>query len=307
MASFRLFNIQLLPLDTAKTPEVGVEGYQRLFATLKENIESAQRLKTLADQSYKLPHDTHFAPFVVHADKGFAHGKWVKYQRAEAVVDLYTNESLYTAGEGVAAVSNNHYFQFVFDYVTHRFAIEELQGKLPSSASVVKALDSTLRPVADQAFPEHVLTVNLISEKKALEEALAEATGFRSVEVKVTFPNGPELSARLRELKENNVHVVRAQASSEKDAVMPSLPDFILDLVKASTNYGQSKFTYVRDKLRRGKFSTEAFPQKVAVRHAKDEDEAGFLRRLVHKVRATQRATESDASPNAPQGQRPGG
>lgn len=307
MASFRLFNVQLLPLDTATTPEVGLEGYQRLLATLKDGIESAQRLKTLAEQSYKLPHDTHFAPFVVHADKAFAHGKWVKYQRAEAVVDLYTNESLYTAGEGVAAVSNNYYFRFVFDYTTHRLAIEERGGKLPSSASVVKALESTLRPIADQAFPAHVLTVNLVSETKALEDALKEATGFRSVEVKVTFPNGPELSARLRELKENNVHIVRAQASSEKDAVMPSLPDFILDLVRASTDYGQSKFTYVRDKLRRGRFSTEAFPEKVNLRQAKSEDEAGFLRRVVGKVRATQRDPEVDANPKEPQGRDGGG
>ena len=137
MASFRLYNVQLLPLDTATTPEVGGEGYQKLFAALKDGIESAQRLKTLVEQSYRLPHDTHFAPFVVHADKGFAHGKWVKYQRAEAVVDLYTNQSLYTAGEGVAAVSNNYYFQFIFDYGTHRLAIEELGGKLPSPSSVM--------------------------------------------------------------------------------------------------------------------------------------------------------------------------
>lgn len=287
MASFRLYNVQLLPLDTATTPEVGPDGYRRLLVALKEGIESAQRLKTLEEQSYRLLHDTHLAPFTVHDGDGFAHGKWVKYQRAEAVVDLYTNESLYTAAAGVAAVSNNYYFRFIFDYATHRMAIEELGTKLPSPFTFMKALESTLRPVADANFPEHVLTVNLVSEPKALNDALAEATGFRKVEVKVTFPNGPELSARLRELKDNNVHVVKAEASSEKDALMPHLPDFILDLVRASTDYGQSKFTYVRDKFRgRSVFSTEAYPEKVRLRQGKDEQELGFFRRVVAKMRA---------------------
>lgn len=284
MASFRLYNIQLLPLDTAKTSEVGVAGYRKFFTHLCAASLAAHKAKTLVDSSFKLPHDTYFAPFAIVAGDKFAEGKWVKFQRAETVVDLYTNESLYTAEKGEAAVSNNHYFRFVFDYGIHRIAVEELGGKLPSPGSLLKALISILKPIADQNFPEHTLTVNLVSESKALETALSEAKGFRHVEVKITFPNG-ELSYRLRQLKDNNVHILKAEASSDKDALMPSLPDFILDMVRASTDYGSAKFTYFKEKLaRRQVFSTEDYPEKVRLRPKKNEQEASFMERVRAKV-----------------------
>lgn len=285
MASFRLYNIQLLPLDTSTTPEVGVIGYRKLFMQLREASKAARQAKTLIENSFKLPHDTYFAPFTIDPGEKFTQGTWVKFQRAETVVDLYTNESLFTAGKGNAAVSNNHYFRFVFDYDIHRIGIEELNGKLPSSMSLLKALTSILQPIADQNFPEHTLTINLVSESKALEAALSEARGFRHVEVRVTFPNG-ELSDRLRQLKNNNVHVLKAEASSDKDALMPSLPDFILDMVRASSDYGRAKFTYVKERLaRRQVFSTEEYPEKLRLRAKKNEQEVSFMERVWAKLR----------------------
>lgn len=285
MASFRLYNIQLLPLDTAKTPEVGVVGYRRLFKLLNEASTKAHKSKTLIENSYPLPHDTYFAPFTVVAGEKYAHGKWVKFQKAETVVDLYTNKSLFTADKTDAAVSNNYLFRFVFDYEAHRLAVEELGGKLPSAGSLLKALTVLLKPIADENFPEHVLTVNLVSETKKLEQALSEATGFKHVEVRVTFPNG-ELSDRLKQLKSNNVHVVKAEASSEKGALMPKLPDFIEDMVRASSDFGRSIFTYYKEKAgRKQRFSTEAYPEKVNLRPKKNEQEMAFLERIVAKVR----------------------
>lgn len=295
MASFRLYNIQLLPLDTAKTPEVGVAGYRKLLVLLRDYSLELHKTKALADSSYKLPNDTFFAPFTVVASDKFAEGKWVKFQRADAVVDLYTNESLYTAGEGDAAVANNYFFRFVFDYDVHRLAIEELQGKLPSPNSLLRALEDILRPIADLNFPDHTLTVNLVSESKALEDALAEAVGFRHVEVKVTFPNG-ELSSRLRQMKDNNVHVVKAEASSDKNALMPNLPDFILEMVRASTDYGRSKFTYFKEKwARKQTFSTEENPEKIRLRPKQGEPELAFMERVRERLKA------STAQPNQTQ------
>lgn len=294
MASFRLYNIQLLPLDTSRTPEVGVEGYQKLFAELWAALQAAHKTKTFVENSYKLPHDTYFAPFTIAADEKYASGKWVKYQKAESVVDLYTNKNLFTAARGDAAVSNNYLFRFVFDYDAHRLAIEELGGKLPSPNSLLNALISILQPIADRHFPEHTLTVNLVSETKALEQALSEAKGFRHVEVRVTFPNGPELSRRLREMKEKNVHIVKAEASSEKGALMPSLPDFILDLVRASTDYGRSTFTYFKEKLSgRQVFSTEEYPEKIRLRQKEAEQESAFIDRVHAKLKSTVSRAES--------------
>lgn len=105
MASFRLYNIQLLPLDTSTTPEVGTTGYRNLFSLLREASKTARQEKTVIENSFKLPHDTYFTPFTIFPGEKFAEGTWVKFQKAETVVDLYTNESLFTAEKGNAAVS----------------------------------------------------------------------------------------------------------------------------------------------------------------------------------------------------------
>lgn len=288
MASFRLYNIQLLPLDTSHTREVGVAGYKKLFEELEVARKAAHTTKTLVEASYKLPHDTYFAAFTIFPRAKFAEGKWVKYQKAESVVDLYTSKTLFAAAEGDAPVSNTYLFRFLFDYEAHRLAVEELGGKLPSSGTMQKALFSQLEPIAQAHFPEHTLTVNLVSESKALEQALEEATGFRRVDVSLTFPNGHELTKRLREMKDNNVHVVKAEASSNKGALMPHIPEFILELVRASTDYGRSKFTYVRDKVQKYQvFSTEAHPEKVQLRKKKAEQEVSFMERVRRSVRST--------------------
>lgn len=110
MASFRLYNIQLLPLDTNRTPEVGVTGYKKLLEELEEVRKAAHATKTLVEYSYQLPNDTYFAAFTIFPRAKFAEGRLVKYQKAESVVDLYTNKSLFTAAEGDAPVSNTYLF-----------------------------------------------------------------------------------------------------------------------------------------------------------------------------------------------------
>lgn len=288
MASFRLYNIQLLPLDTNRTHEVGVEGYKKLFYELEVVRKAAHESKTIVDYSYQLPHDTYFTAFTVFPRAKFAEGKWVKYQKAESVVDFYTNKNLFTAAEGDAPVSNTYLFRFLFDYEAHRLAIEELSGKLPSPRVLQKAIFKLLEPIAQVHFPNHTLTVNLVSEMKALEQALGEAVGFKRVDVSLTFPNGPELTKRLREMKENNVHVVKAEASSNKGALMPHLPEFILELVKASTDYGRSTFTYVKDKVQKRQiFSTEAHPEKIQLRQKKSEQDASFMDRIRRSLRSS--------------------
>lgn len=287
MASFRVYNIQLLPLDTKKTPEVGVDGYKKLFDQLADVFVNAHKNKTLVENSYKLANDTYFSPFVILTNKSLAYGKWVKYHKAEAVIDLYTNKSLFEAAADQEAVSNTFYFNFILDFEAHYFAIEELSGKLPSVAVLQKALYALWKPIAENIFPLHILTVNLVSQKRALEQALLEATGFRRVDVKVTFPNGHHLSRRLREMKENNVHVVKAEASSEKGSLMPKLPSFILELVRASTHYGSSTFTYLKEKVARKQiFSTEEYPEKISVRQKKSEQDAAFIERVRIKLRS---------------------
>lgn len=84
MSSFRLYNIQLLPLDTNITQEVGVEGYRKLFYELEVVRKAAHLSKTVVDYSYQLPHDTYFTAFAIFPRIKFAeeNGSNIKRQRA---------------------------------------------------------------------------------------------------------------------------------------------------------------------------------------------------------------------------------
>jgi hypothetical protein len=89
-------------------------------------------------------------------------------------------------------------------------------------------------------------------------------------------------------MKDNNVHVVKAEASSDKNALMPKLPDFILEMVRASTDYGRSKFTYFKKKLtRKQTFSTERNPEKIRLRSKKGEQEASFMERVRERLKTS--------------------
>ncbi|WP_083387208.1 DUF4747 family protein [Salinicola sp. MIT1003] len=288
MASFRLYNIQLLPLDTSNTSEVGEIGYLKLFEHLQAKTTKAYNEKTLANSAYKLQNDTFISPLSIKIEDDSATGLWVKYHKTDSVSDLYTEKTLYNAPLGVTPVSNNYFFRFIFDYKTHRLGIEEQSGKLPTAKIFNDVVEYFLEPIAQDNFPKHTLTVNVISEAKALEEALKEAKGFRKAEAKITFPNGHELSQRLKHMRDNNIHTVKSEASSSKNALMAEIPDFLLEMIRASIEYGKSKFTYYKKgSTKQQNYSSEENPVKLKLRKSQKESEKSFLDRAKAALRAS--------------------
>jgi hypothetical protein len=288
MATFRIINIQLLPLDTANTPEVGEDGYRNLLRHLKTSVDEAKTSKELHRIAYPLANETLFAPLALaNTPTGeLGVGEFIKYHRAEIVTDLYTNKNLFVAENPDSAVSGVFHFRFVFDYKHHQLLIEEKNGKLPSAGVIVRAFSAFFTPIASRFFPKYTLTVNIVSEQKALEQALEEATGFKVVDIQVTFDNGHDFNKRLRQLKADNVHSLKIHASSGKDGRMPNLPDFVLDFLHMSVKFGKSRFTYFKDKKSgRQTYSSEDNPKKLRFRQKSDEADISFVRRVALAAR----------------------
>ncbi|MER0215698.1 MAG: DUF4747 family protein [Nitrosomonas sp.] len=294
MAKFRQYNIQLLPLDTVKTPEVGIEGYKKLFDQLSTETSIAFKNKKMANQAKALINDTFICPFVVHTDEKFAYGKFVKYNKADTVTDFYDKTPLFEATKEVAAVSNVYYFRFVFDYTWHRFGIEENGTKLPKPDVMLKVLEHFLEKSAKNYFPDHSLTLNLISDQVSMNEALTEGNQFGSVDVKITFPNSHRLNDELRELKKLNAHNIQAHVSPARGAQMPGLPEYIRKLVEMAPEFGEATITFFKAisnndkviKFKRMIYSSTKNPRYFILRQKKNEGEFGFVERAWRYMKA---------------------
>jgi hypothetical protein len=53
MSKFLVFNLQLLPLDSSKTKEVGADGYIRLFEELNKSVVLGFKEKSLMPATLK--------------------------------------------------------------------------------------------------------------------------------------------------------------------------------------------------------------------------------------------------------------
>lgn len=288
MACFRIYNIQLLPINSEETGEIGKRGYRLLFKTLKKKVVQAIEDRDLDPLAYSLQNDTKFVPFTISIRGKYATGEWIKYQNADKLWDLYSAENLYEKEQGTVPIANQKNFTFLFDYEYHRFAITENGTSLPGIKSCREALIETFEKISSELFPNHTLTVNLVSDSKKLDEVLNNEFGFKRAEASITFANGSELTKQLRELKRNNVHKAEAKVSTASGGIMKAIPEFLREMIEAAPEYGRAKITYlekVGKKLKSSTFSTEAHPQKIRLRKKKDEQNSGFIERVLQQLR----------------------
>jgi hypothetical protein len=239
-----------------------------------------------------LINDTFICPFVIHINEKFSYGSFLKFHMAETVTEFYSQERLFEAPVGTTAVSNQHYFRFVFDYEYHRFGIEENGGKLPSPEVMKKTLAHFLERIAIDNFPSHHLTINLISDSESLNAVFAKGNEFGNVEVKIVFPNSHRLTKTLRELRDCSAHSLAAQIAPARGSRMSALPSYITDLVKSAPEFGEAKVTFFKrvsnsvGKFKKFVYSTYDFPKRVSLRQKKNEDETTFINRVWANIKA---------------------
>lgn len=293
MAIFRQYNIQLLPLDTQNIPEAGITGYKNLFEAFKKFTSNAYTKKHMAIEAKPLANDTYICPFVVHIEDKYAYGKFLKYHKAETVIDFYSQKRLFEAKQGDTAVSNTHYFNFIFDYEFHRFAIEENNSRLPSPEIMKDALIHFLENLASVNFPKHTLTINLVSDQSTLRDVLAEGNEYGTIDVKVSFPNSRQLNDTLKEMRDLNAHTIHAHVAPARGARMTGIPNYIKQLVQSAANWGEAKIVFFKAlpnkahlTFKKMIYSTSENPAKFTLRQTKSEDEFAFIKRVWMNLKA---------------------
>ncbi|CAM2180999.1 conserved hypothetical protein [Burkholderia orbicola] len=292
MAKFRIYNIQLLPRSN-EIDEVGVQGYRRLFSEFRDLNSSHLKQKTQAEFHYPLAGDSFLAPdkdFKFPA--GYVSGNFVRYTTADELKELRSGKTLYRATRGQTAVSSQKELPFVFDTKRHFLAVDG--AHLPKGDVFQQALIKFLTPVAEKRFPDHSLTVNLISRANALEDIFKKASGYRVVDVNLAFPNGPETERLLRELKETKTALsIRASGVGGDKGRMSAVPEFLKDVLRAAVTYGSARMTYFLpspDGKKPGRWETynsNDTPVTFSVRHSsKETEQREYFDRVAERLAA---------------------
>lgn len=291
MAQFRQYNIQLIPKDTRQAGDIGPKGYAKFIEKFQEYVHGVYRNKQILENAAPLVNESYIFPFhVITKDLNFSYGTFVKFHRAEIVTELYSSEPLFEAPPGKTAVTSKYEFRFVFNYESHIFAIEERNGRLPSAAKLLGALESFFSSAAAY-FPEHVLKVCLISDKKTLREVLRTGNEYGPVHISLTFPNGKFLNSTLQNLRNSNAHTVDLKIAPERGIRMPEIPLFAKELLTSAIRYGKAKLIFYKKitaqadkssvtKYEKKSYSSMENPQHLRLRQNIKEDDFSFLQRV---------------------------
>lgn len=302
MSKFLVFNLQLLPLDSSKTGEVGPDGYIRLFEELNKTVVKGFKEKSLTTNGIRLVNDTYFAPLhtkivsekklsknskVEGGNGKFVYGQFVKFHKTTTVEDLYTKEHLFEEAAGQSAVSNRHELFYIFNPESHLIAIENTKNRLPVTKTMINALHKFLGPVASMHFSNYTLTVNLVSRGDDLNAILERAIGYSNIKINLTFKNGPTQDEVLDDFSEKNLHKLTLTASAARGATMSKVPDTIKGILLNAPTYGSASMSFTEDidgKRVRSNFDTNDSPEVITARATGNEDSEGFYRRINKKI-----------------------
>ncbi|MEC4775143.1 hypothetical protein [Burkholderia cenocepacia] len=291
MAKFRIYNIQLLPNEDG-IDEVGVAGYRKLFSKLRDLNNEHLRSKSLSRFHYRLPGDTFVGPLEFKFPSGFVYGYFARYTKADEVTELKSGRVLYQPRGKIAAVTTKKIIPFVFDTRNHYFAIDEAGGSLPNTSHFKDALERFLASVAADNFPNHTLTINLVSKVNALEQVFKDAVAYKTIDLSMVFPNGHPTEKLLDELRETKTQHLKVHASSGKKGRMSGIPEFLKTMLRAASGLGQTHVTYfvqpsdaAPGQTRREVFNSDDTPYTFVVRHSQnDVTELDFFERVADRL-----------------------
>lgn len=243
MAKFRVYNIQLLPLNKS-TDEVGIRGYKNLFSKFRSHNRSMIKERKEGYYHFRQNDDTFIGPVSdFHFPPGYVYGEFSRYRKVEHVKELGTEKKLFTAGARTGITSEER-IAFVFDANSHLFAIEAPPW-LPPSQPFADALANMLAPIASSEFPGYELTIHCLSKKSGLEKVFSTATSYSVIDLDLTFRNGHDTEELLQELKDTRTKSLTVRASAGKGGRISRLPNFVRAMVvAASTGLGSARITY---------------------------------------------------------------
>lgn len=288
MASFIFFNIQLLPTESSN--EVGVSGYKKLFRYLREKNKQEIKSKNHLSYHFKLGKNSYIGPYDFYSESGGFNGNFIKYNETDDVTELLTDKLLFESSKQRSAVSGKKKIPFIFDAKDHILAIDQNAAPSNNYQKLMEILDYFLKEIAIREFPEHRLTINMLSLPSALDSVFTEAIAFRSVDVDLYAPNGDDAENILDEMKQSKMQKLKINGSSD-DGYMLSIPPFIKKIVNFAKTHGRIKMRYkVRlpnsQETKMVTYDSENSPLKLNLRHNKsDISDKSFLISCSRKIK----------------------
>lgn len=285
MPKFKYYNVQLLPLDTNSTQNIGPAGYKLLLNSIWDSVRLAIKAKHLESIAAPLRNDMYLVPFHVAVGEDYAIGQLLKFNHIDALRDLYTGDELQKIGQGVT--NKRLTFDFVFDFKRHILAISRTPG-LPSSRPLVEALAYLVEAQADEIFPQHTVRVIELTESESLEEVL-RADGYKRVEVTVTFSNSEETEEEWerhleQDLRDNNVHDVEHIERSDKNTHMNGMSEVARGLVGLATKYGNATIRYIKDQTSI-LYQMKDHPVMIDINRSGDQSELDFYNEIYRSIK----------------------
>lgn len=305
MAKFKIYNIQLLPTDDAA--EVGVSGYKKLFAKLRDLNAKHLSAETHLAFHYHVSANIFVGPFDFNFPAGYVTGHFVRYRNTEKVTDLATGKTLFKAKRGKGGVVTRRDVPFVFDAKRHFFAIDSaLEIR---SENFISALFQLLSPIAQEHFPKHDLTVNLISKPNGLENVFRTAVSYKTVAIHLNGPNGTDALDVLGEMRDTKMQKLALDVSAGRGRML-RLPEFVKRILRSVPGHGWSTVSYfVQDgepgeqRERQQTYDSREQPQTFIVHHSSnDASESDFFARVASRledidIAATDLDDEDDTDP----------
>lgn len=311
MAYFKFYNIQLLPMDTKKTKEVGVDGYCKLFNAIGEQIsEIRHKGLKLSSIATKMRGEMYFAPFSVtikeypssnkQIPNKLVHGYFLKFDDVNELVDTESGKLEYRSKGNTS--SKRFQLEFVFDPNNHIMAIHDTKG-LPTKKPLITSLTDIFDGYAHRLFPEHNLEIEELTAADSVQEFFEEPKqGITSYSGKVTFSNSdewdeycnaslrPEARQAEQELKELSVGKWETKYNAFKDSLMSDLPRTAKIQMMLATLYGNAEARYVSEDGTKKKYYMEDHPVREQLREKAHSE--GLLNRTIAIVRLIIKAKE---------------
>ncbi|MEN4542794.1 DUF4747 family protein [Pantoea agglomerans] len=288
MASFIFFNIQLLPNESSA--EVGVRGYKKLFQHLKERNISEIRSKNHLSYHFNFGKNSYIGPYEFYPEPGGVNGNFIKYNETDDVTELLTDKLLFERSKQRSAVSGKKKIPFIFDAKDHILAIDQNAAPSNNYQKLTELLTYFLQEIATKEFPNHSLTINMLSLPSALESVFTEAIAYKSVDVDLYAPNGDDAENILDEMKQSKMQKLKINGSTD-EGYMLSVPPFVKKIIKFAQTHGRIKMRYkVRlensQETKMISYDSENSPLKLNIRHSKsDESDKTFLISCSRKIK----------------------
>lgn len=282
MTKFYVYNVQLLP-NTSEYDEVGVSGYKRLMAKMKELNKRHLRDSTVENYHYHLSGDQFLGFDDSISGVGIVTGNFKRYVKTNEVKSLNRKTTVYKNRTNQTTFSRSSLIPFAFDAKRHYLAIEGSDVLTPKR--MIEALTQFFTPVAKAEFPNHQLHINVLSSPVTVEKILLEAIAYKSVDLKLTFQNGHATQSLLAELKDTKTQNLSLHASGGRDGRMSGLPNFMQEMVRAAALVGTLKMGYyVNGVNTKQNFNSEDTPLSFVVRRSVNDSDQSYFRRVLEKV-----------------------